>query len=578
MRKAIKLTLILFIISLLILPLTSNAYGTGVGVTPSVMIYTITSEEIVTQAIWVVNTGDVRTSYDLYFDEQYQLMFTFDINGFELDPDENQQVNVSYDPSQNPTKDNLDIDLYIKGMMAGSILETGIKVQVLVNHDIGASSISGHYFPLDPHDPEITNALEYLSDVQDSDGSIGGFSISCWATMAITSAEHDPHDWGKSGNSVVEYLINNKDQIDENMVTDIAKFILAMTAANEDPRNVVGTDYVSLLEGKQLNGQFGDESMYNDDFWAIMALISANVDPNSEIIQDSASFIKNHQNSDGGWSWSNGESDADDTSAAIMALIAAGEDKDSSVIINAIDYLKTQLASDGGFNFMEEANSASNSWAIMALVVAGLNSTDSEWIRNEISPVDHLLNLQNSDGSFSWIEGQGGSEWWTAYAIPALLGKPYPITPELEEQTSESTPSRCFIATASYGSEMASEVAHMRHIRDNMIGSNELGKLLVDGWNAFYYLWSPPIAKFITIHAPLLPVFRLLLLPLLGTVHVSGCIYTLFMTFNPTFSSAIAFLFAALSSATIYIMIPMLTLQSIYRKKFKHIRKKAFWH
>ncbi|NIQ34195.1 MAG: hypothetical protein GTN80_11255, partial [Nitrososphaeria archaeon] len=148
------------------------------------------------------------------------------------------------------------------------------------------------------------------------------------------------------------YLQNNRNQIDEDVVTDIAKFILALTAADVDPRNIGGTDYISLLEGKESNNQFGDDSMYNDDFWAILALISAGVPPNSENIQHSVSYIKNHQNEDGGWSWHDGPSDADNTASAIIALIAAGENKDSSVITDAVEYLKSQLDINGGFTFM----------------------------------------------------------------------------------------------------------------------------------------------------------------------------------------------------------------------------------
>lgn len=45
----------------------------------------------------------------------------------------------------------------------------------------------------------------------------------------------------------------------------------------------------------------------------------------------------------------------------------------------------------------------------------------------------------------------------------------------------------CIIATATYGSSMDSEVIFMRNVRDNMIGSTDIGKKLVIGWNVFYY-------------------------------------------------------------------------------------------
>jgi len=306
-------------------------------------------------------------------------------------------------------------------------------------------------FPLAPSDPHIVSALAYLANQQASDGDIGGFGTSCWVTMAIASAGQNPNDWTKNGTSITDYLISNQNQIDENTVTDIAKFILTMTAAKIDPTNVGGTNYVSMLEGKAVNGQFG--ALYNDNMWAIIALISAGVDKSTPEIVSSVSYLKSHQNADGGWSWTSGPSDADDTAAAMMALISAGENGNSPPITKALSYLKSQLGSGGGFTYDGDANSASDSWAIMALTAANINPTALDWTKNGTSPVDHLIGLQNQDGSFSWVQGQPGSAWWTAYAIPALLGKPYPVTENpvqtyaTSSQTS-TTSSQSSIATA----------------------------------------------------------------------------------------------------------------------------------
>lgn len=318
---------------------------------------------------------------------------------------------------------------------------------------IANATMSTVHFPLDATDPAISGALAYLSGVQDADGDIGGFSTSCWASIAIASTGNNPDDWKKGGNSVVDYLVKEQSQVDTSKIVDISKFILALNAANRNPRNVTGVDYISMLEGKENGGQFGDESLYNDDFWAIIALVSASVSPNSPEIQSSASFIKNHQNSDGGWSWHSGDSDPDDTAAAIMALTASGESSNSPSITNAVNYLKTQLHPNGGFSYMGQANAASDSWAIMSLTAARVDPTGSEWIRNDTSPVDHLLELQNQDGSFSYVRGQPGSAWWTAYAIPALLGQPYPIT---KQNTSTTTTSASSVTTAATTTSLSS--------------------------------------------------------------------------------------------------------------------------
>lgn len=142
------------------------------------------------------------------------------------------------------------------------------------------------------------------------------------------------------------------------------------------------------------------------------------------------------------------------------------------------------------------------------------------------------------------------------------------------EITATPTPSPtprpgCIVATAAYGSELAPEVVYMRHVRDNMIGSSQIGRTLVNGWNKFYYSWSPSIANFIAAHGPSQPVFRAFLLPLVGTIHLTASIYTVSASINAPFASVVAFLFAAISSITIYVLLPLFAFRSIYGRQFK---------
>jgi len=443
-----------FLILILVLLNPPLGLAVGIGVSPSRLDYYATSDSPISKGVYVINTGDVRTQYDLYFDQQYQSMFTFSNNGFQLEPSTNMEANVNYNPSLNPSRTDFSTYLYIKGVEVGKTLQAGIRVPVTVTHQVSTTTrtstsstttstssrtSSTRSFPLMSSDPHVVSALAYLASQQSSDGSIGGFQISCWVTMAIASAGYNPDDWKRSGTSITDYLVSNRNQMDQSKVTDIAKFILSITAARRNPRNVGGVNYVTMLEGTTVNNQFGDETLYNDDAWAIIALISAGVDKNTVEISNSVSYLKNHQNADGGWSWHSGASSADDTAATMMALIAAGEQASSPPVTNAVSYLRSQLASGGGFTFDSEANSASDAWAIMALAAASIDPTTSDWIQSGTSPVAHLMSLQNEDGSFSWKQGQSGSTWWTAYAIPALLGKPYPVTNSVQTPTTTTS-------------------------------------------------------------------------------------------------------------------------------------------
>ena len=69
--------------------------------------------------------------------------------------------------------------------------------------------------------------------------------------------------------------------------------------------------------------------------------------------------------------------------------------------------------------------------------------------------------------------------------------------------------SRCFIATAAYGTPMAGEIEILRQFRDEYLFTNPLGQALV----GFYYRISPPVSEFITERPSLKPIVRAALLP-----------------------------------------------------------------
>ncbi len=274
---------------------------------------------------------------------------------------------------------------------------------------------------------EIQSSLDWLRNQQNPDGSIGSFAISSWVVMAIAASGDDPNKWVKNEVSIVQYLKNNINAL--LTCNDYSRFILSMVAAGEDPRSINGVDLIAKLESFYDGTQFGDPTLLNDDFWAVMALISAGIYKDDPKIQNSISFIKNHQTASGGWSFDVNATygpDVDSTAAAIMALISAGEPPQSESIVKALNYVKSTQDSTGGFNSGWGYSAETDSWAIQAIVAAGQDPTSSDWTVDGKNPVDHLLTYRNPDGSFNdWSNSP--SVWTTAYAIPALLGKPYPV-------------------------------------------------------------------------------------------------------------------------------------------------------
>jgi uncharacterized repeat protein (TIGR02543 family) len=300
-------------------------------------------------------------------------------------------------------------------------------------------------YPLSATDTEIEDAIAFLRDAQTSDGSVGGFVTSAWVVMALAVAGEDPNEFATStsADTIIEYLMAEADT-GSYEATDWARMILAIVAAGLDPTDFDGVNYVAGLqdtyEEEDITGedylQLGFPDMLNDDFWGVMALEAAGESADPDVID----FVLEMQNDDGGWSWDLAEdSDVDSTAAAIMALRAAGTSSSSTSIQGALDFLADAQNDDGGFPELVPgvSNAASTAWAIAAIRATGANPNGSAWDKDGDTPVDYLLSLQTSSGSFQWKAGEDDMpEWMTAYAIPALMSVPYPV-PEVEVQEEE---------------------------------------------------------------------------------------------------------------------------------------------
>ena len=76
----------------------------------------------------------------------------------------------------------------------------------------------------------------------------------------------------------------------------------------------------------------------------------------------------------------------------------------------------------------------------------------------------------------------------------------------------------CLIATATYGSEMAPQVQLLREIRDNTILQTQSGTFFMNGFNHFYYSFSPTIADYERESPILKEAVKLTLTPLLASL------------------------------------------------------------
>ena len=91
-------------------------------------------------------------------------------------------------------------------------------------------------------------------------------------------------------------------------------------------------------------------------------------------------------------------------------------------------------------------------------------------------------------------------------------------TKYLGSELEKSKGGGCLIATATFGSELAPQVQHLRELRDNTILQTESGTSFMTGFNHFYYSFSPAIADYERENPTFKESMKLILTPLLTSL------------------------------------------------------------
>ena len=81
--------------------------------------------------------------------------------------------------------------------------------------------------------------------------------------------------------------------------------------------------------------------------------------------------------------------------------------------------------------------------------------------------------------------------------------------------------SRCLIATAAFGSELAPQVQTLREFRDGFVLTTFAGRQFMNLFNAFYYSWSPYVASAERNNPLLRDAVKTLIYPLIYSLEVS---------------------------------------------------------
>jgi parallel beta-helix repeat protein len=110
----------------------------------------------------------------------------------------------------------------------------------------------------------------------------------------------------------------------------------------------------------------------------------------------------------------------------------------------------------------------------------------------------------------------------------------------------------CIVATATYGSELSPEVQFLREFRDNQVQQTFAGLSFMQVFNAFYYSWSPDVARVIASNEVIRTGMRIILYPLIGLLNLSSIVYSIF-DFDPELGVLIAGFTASILIGLIYV-------------------------
>jgi Domain of unknown function (DUF4430)/Squalene-hopene cyclase C-terminal domain len=250
-----------------------------------------------------------------------------------------------------------------------------------------------------------------------------GKSESSWRAMALVAALQSPSvDFLKSASA--------------SKAIDLEAPILAITATGKDAHTFPATDLVSELKGFYDGTQLGDATLLNDDIFGLLALTSAGIVQGDSVVTGVKSFVLNHQNADGGWSYAvSGTSDTNTTAAALMGLYGAGVPTSDTHVQSGLTYLKNAQNDDGGFpydpksSFGVSSDADSDSWILMAFNRLGIDGHTVS--KNGKNVIDNLGTFQSPSGFYSYQGGTTEDSFvpiTTSYAIIALNGKWLPVS------------------------------------------------------------------------------------------------------------------------------------------------------
>lgn len=121
----------------------------------------------------------------------------------------------------------------------------------------------------------------------------------------------------------------------------------------------------------------------------------------------------------------------------------------------------------------------------------------------------------------------------------------------------------CLIATATYGSELSTQVQMLRELRDNKVTSTQVGAMFISGFNQFYYLFSPTIADIERQNPMFKELVKITITPLVVSLSLLNNI-----DINSEFEMLVSGIGIITLNAGMYFVLPLVAVITLKRKLF----------
>jgi hypothetical protein len=256
----------------------------------------------------------------------------------------------------------------------------------------------------------LSRGADFLQARQLADGSFaeqGRTSypqLTAWATLGLRASGSSP----RSRPATADYLAAHESDLSS--ATDIALVALAEQALGPSPDRLLAR----LRALERPNGSVG--GLVNGTAWSVIAFRAAG----QAVPRSATRWLLARQRRAGGWGWTAGAADSNDTAAVVEALRAAGVR--GRPIKRALTFLLRYRNRDGGFELTpgRGSDAQSTAWAIQAFLAAGKTPPPGAFA--------YLKRLQRRDGSFRYSARYTTTPVWvTAQVLPALARKPFPL-------------------------------------------------------------------------------------------------------------------------------------------------------